>query len=176
MTCVQQDSDYTSAMSDISLGEQVDDMEILQGRILFLLEIFFEPDDTSVSKIILRLTDAAGVRSQLEGTCHETERKESKNELKRLLYRLLSEYSGKTLPWGNLTGIRPTKIPMTLLNQGWKNSEIAEYMRNTYYTSNEKTALAISIANREHYLLARVQLSPSPEQNEENGPAGQDCG
>lgn len=81
------------------------------------------------------------------------DRKEVKNELKRLLYRMLSEYTGQKLPWGNLTGIRPTKIPMALLEQGWKNSDIAQYMRDTYYTSNEKTALAISIANKERHLL-----------------------
>ena len=66
-----------------------------------------------------------------------TDRKEVKNELKRLMYRMLSAYTGQQLPWGNLTGIRPTKIPMALLEQGWKNSEIAQYMRDTYYTSNE---------------------------------------
>ena len=83
-------------------------------------------------------------------------RKETKNELKGLLYRLLKQYTGQKLPWGNLTGIRPTKIPMALLEKGWKNSQIAEYMRDTYYTSNEKTALAVMIANRERHLLKEI--------------------
>lgn len=87
-----------------------------------------------------------------------TPRKEVKNILKRLLYRMLSEYTGQKLPWGNLTGIRPTKIPMALLEQGWKNSEIAQYMRDTYYTSNEKTALAIMIANRERHILKDINF------------------
>lgn len=84
------------------------------------------------------------------------DRKEMKNILKRLLYRMLSEYTGQKLPWGNLTGIRPTKIPMSLLEQGWKNAQIAQYMRDTYYTSNEKTALAIAIANRERHILKDI--------------------
>lgn len=83
-------------------------------------------------------------------------RKEVKNELKRLLYRMLAGYTGQKLPWGNLTGIRPTKIPMGLLEAGWKNPEIAQYMRDTYYTSKEKTALAISIANRERHILRNI--------------------
>lgn len=87
-----------------------------------------------------------------------TPRKEVKNILKRLLYRMLSEYTGQKLPWGNLTGIRPTKIPMALLEQGWKNSEIAQYMRDTYYTSNEKTSLAIMIANRERHILRDINF------------------
>lgn len=84
------------------------------------------------------------------------DRREVKNVLKRLLYRVLRDYSGQTLPWGNLTGIRPTKIPMALLEAGWKNTEIAQYMRETYYTSNEKTALAIAIANRERHILKDI--------------------
>lgn len=45
-------------------------------------------------------------------------RKKTKNELKQQLYYLLTVYAGKTLPWGTLTGIRPTKIPMELLEEG----------------------------------------------------------
>lgn len=82
-----------------------------------------------------------------------SDRKETKNVLKRLLYQMLSDHTGQKLPWGNLTGIRPTKIPMALLEQGWKNTQIAEYMRETYDTSREKTALAIAIANRERHIL-----------------------
>lgn len=80
-------------------------------------------------------------------------RAETKNVLKRLVYSALSGLTGITLPWGNLTGIRPTKIPMKLLEEGWKNPDIAEYMRNTYGVSREKTALAITIANRERAIL-----------------------
>lgn len=39
-------------------------------------------------------------------------RTETKNALKEHLYRLLEEETGQPLPWGTLTGIRPTKIPM----------------------------------------------------------------
>ncbi|MCC8050425.1 MAG: coproporphyrinogen dehydrogenase HemZ [Clostridiales bacterium] len=108
-------------------------------------------------RIILRLYEDTAEKLYMESPCREEDRHETKNELKRLLYRLLSEYSGRTLPWGDLTGIRPTKIPMALLNQGWKNGAIADYMRKTYYTSNEKTALSIAIANREHYLLEKLK-------------------
>lgn len=87
-----------------------------------------------------------------------TERKEVKNILKKLLYRMLASYTGRTLPWGNLTGIRPTKIPMALLEQGWKNTEIAAYMREKYFTSREKTALAVMIANRERHLLKEIDF------------------
>ena len=86
----------------------------------------------------------------------QRERKELKNVLKRAVYQALEEYKGEGLPWGTLTGIRPTKIPMTLLEQGWKNVDIARYMRDTYYCSKEKTALAVSIANREREILKNI--------------------
>lgn len=79
-----------------------------------------------------------------------------KNILKKLVYGTLVQITGQKLPWGNLTGIRPTKIPMHLLEQGWSNVEIARYMRETYETSNEKTALAITIANRERDILKPI--------------------
>lgn len=86
----------------------------------------------------------------------EEDRKVRKNKLKQVLYKLLSQATGQTLPWGNLTGIRPTKIAMGLIESGMSNAQAAEYMRNTYFTSNEKTALAITIANRERELLKDI--------------------
>ncbi len=83
----------------------------------------------------------------------ETDRLEVKNILKRMIYDVLSDWTGQVLPWGSLTGIRPTKIPMQLLEAGWRNVEIARYMRETYYTGSKKTALAIAIANREKEIL-----------------------
>lgn len=114
-------------------------------------------DENDISGIRVQFLVRGDVVLQEEASLSAgLDRKEVKNVLKRLLYRMLTAYTGQTLPWGNLTGIRPTKIPMGLLEQGWKNSEIARYMRDTYYTSNEKTALAIAIANRERHILRNI--------------------
>ena len=64
--------------------------------------------------------------------------------------------TGRTLPWGTLTGIRPVKIPMMLMENGYTNPKIAEYMRETYYTGNKKTSLAIAVANREKEILDSI--------------------
>ncbi|MDO5538672.1 MAG: coproporphyrinogen dehydrogenase HemZ [Eubacteriales bacterium] len=111
--------------------------------------------ETGISVTLLDAEDkviAEDMRA-FEGDCDRSERK---NLLKKMIYEMFSHYTGQKLPWGNLTGIRPTKIPMSLLEAGWKNTQIADYMRNTYYTSNEKTALAISIANRERAILRDI--------------------
>ena len=67
---------------------------------------------------------------------YDRDRQETKNVLKRLVYGSLKELTGISLPWGDLTGIRPTKIPMKLLEEGWKNTRIADYMRQTYQVSD----------------------------------------
>ena len=117
------------------------------------LVVDYQPD-----KITLVFQDSDGqiLAKREQQVEYEADRKATKNVLKSMLYELLRDYTGQDLPWGNLTGIRPTKIPMALLEQGWKNTEIADYMRKTYYTSNEKTALYIMIANRERHILKDI--------------------
>ncbi len=80
-------------------------------------------------------------------------RKEVKDRFKRLIYTALSEHSGKKLPWGTLTGIRPTKIPMAMLEEGATEEEIRSYMKDTYYCSDEKIQLSTEIAKWEMKLL-----------------------
>ena len=82
-----------------------------------------------------------------------TERPEVKNILKRLIYRSLSKSLGVTLPWGDLTGIRPTKIATKLLNEGKSDKEILNYMKETYLVSDEKGLLSIEIAKREARII-----------------------
>ncbi len=85
------------------------------------------------------------------------DRHERKDELKRGLYRLLAGQTGKTLPWGTLTGIRPVKIPMALLEEGRTEEEIRDHLKSTYYMSDRKADLSIEIAQRERALLARAE-------------------
>lgn len=83
-------------------------------------------------------------------------RKEVKDRFKRLIYQALSELGEKKLPWGTLTGIRPTKIPMAMLEEGASDEEISRYMQETYYCSEEKIALSTEIAKRERKLLSTL--------------------
>ncbi len=83
-------------------------------------------------------------------------RKENKDKLKQDLYKRLVAETGKELPWGSLTGIRPVKIPMKLLAEGRRHDEIRRYMKDTYFCSEEKIALSIEIAEREGEILSRL--------------------
>ena len=93
-------------------------------------------------------------QKRLRALTEGMERAQVKNVLKRQLYLLLREETGKELPWGTLTGIRPTKLPMGMLKEGKRDVEIKACMRETYFTSEEKTMLSIDIAKRERKILA----------------------
>jgi oxygen-independent coproporphyrinogen-3 oxidase len=80
----------------------------------------------------------------------------TKNELKKSIYEDLSQKTGKKLPWGNLTGIRPTRIVMNLMEEGKSDDEIVEYMKDVYCVSDEKIALSLSIAHREKEILKDI--------------------
>ena len=72
-----------------------------------------------------------------------------KNEMKLALYEFLCEYTGKKLPWGNLTGIRPTKLPMGMLEADMSDEEIIHALQREHAVSDEKANLALDIAKRE---------------------------
>ncbi len=80
----------------------------------------------------------------------------SKNDLKKDIYLTLSEKTGKILPWGDLTGIRPTRIAMNLVDEGKSDEEIFRYMKDTYLVSDEKINLSIDIARREKQVLKDI--------------------
>ncbi len=83
----------------------------------------------------------------------QAEKKDYKDAFKRFLYTSLREETGIDLPWGNLTGIRPTKIALTMLEQGKKDADIEAFLREMHFVNKEKAALGIEIAKREREIL-----------------------
>jgi coproporphyrinogen dehydrogenase HemZ len=79
-----------------------------------------------------------------------------KNAMKRFLYDILSKETGKQLPWGILTGIRPTKLVYELLERGATEEIIHQRMKEEYYCSELKIDMSIRIASRELELLGQM--------------------
>ena len=88
---------------------------------------------------------------QLQAFSHEF-----KDAFKGFLYKSLCTHTGKVLPWGNMTGIRPTKIAMSMLMEGKSEEEIFAYYKDKHYVSAEKAWLSIDIAERERKLLSTL--------------------
>ena len=122
----------------------------------------FVHQETEGTEFYVKGTPGAGVyRLELDGDAAEFpvpegDRLETKNRIKRTLYRMLEKRTGRSLPWGTLTGIRPTKIPLTKLEEGWSREEIVDFMKETYFAGDDKIALSVEIAERERELLSRI--------------------
>lgn len=86
----------------------------------------------------------------------EAGKKQYKNEVKRLLYRCLSEVSGRQLDWGTLTGVRPTKIAMAYYTEGVPDEEVRRLLREDFYISPQKVHLCCEIAKKELSLLREL--------------------
>ncbi len=87
--------------------------------------------------------------------------KDYKNHLKRELYKLLNKLTNIELPWGILTGIRPTKLALDPLLQGEDITKIKSHLSNEYLCSDKKIDLSIEIAKRELELLQKIDYKNS---------------
>ncbi|MBR2407785.1 MAG: coproporphyrinogen dehydrogenase HemZ [Lachnospiraceae bacterium] len=90
-----------------------------------------------------------------------SERKKFRDEVKRGVYRMLSAETGKKLPWGTLTGVRPVKQVLERLEAGEDASSIDAFLKEEYYCSEEKRALSLSVAAKEKELLTALDYKNS---------------
>lgn len=99
----------------------------------------------------IKVSVSPGVRE--ESTYKDNDRVAVKNHLKRTLYRALKKSTGKDLPWGTLTGIRPTKIPMKMIREGKDDPDIRSFLHEEYLCSEGKTDLSIAVAHKEKTII-----------------------
>ena len=90
------------------------------------------------------------------GADYSAKCRETKDALKSFLYQTLSEYTGTELPWGDLIGIRPTKIAMTRMEAGSSEAEAIDFLEKEHKVSEEKAHLAVDIAKREKRILSGI--------------------
>ena len=107
--------------------------------------------------------DQITIKWEYQSVFHETwinvdpaDRKETKNQLKIVLYKMIEKGIGHGLPWGTLSGIRPTKIAMKCLEDGMNDEQTYDYLKENYLASDEKINLSMGIAKREKALLDRL--------------------
>lgn len=130
------------------------------------MEIIFGEDDED--KVTLRINEQRSISLETKKAeaehlyiwhPDEEEKREYKNAFKRFLYHTLQKETGISLPWGNLTGIRPTKIAMTMLEEGKDEKEIEDFLKTKHLVCAEKAALGIDIARRENSILSRLHYT-----------------
>ncbi|MCR4992775.1 MAG: coproporphyrinogen dehydrogenase HemZ [Lachnospiraceae bacterium] len=136
----------------------------------FLPDMPINTLDGKISEIILNLSDTSftiTINGKKENTIpfnyvdvpdehmvYEKRRKRAyKNLLLKELYIVLSRETGRTLPWGILTGVRPTKLLFERLKKGTVGN--ITYMTTEYLCSPKKAGLAQKTAARELEILNR---------------------
>ena len=112
----------------------------------------FQADFTE-DQVTLSLWEDGKKLDEETAVCHYQDKKEARNPIKAAAYYLLSRYCGKTLPWGSMTGVRPTKFATARLEQGWKREDIIREYEELYLTTGQKGEICYRVAKREQELL-----------------------
>lgn len=84
-----------------------------------------------------------------------------RNILKMASYRLIGQLKGRRLPWGDMTGVRPTKVALANLKAGGSEEEAIAYYQNVYDVSADKALLATNVAKKELDLVKTIDLDQS---------------
>ncbi len=88
-----------------------------------------------------------------EVICNYTDHKENRNAVCRFLYCLFEKFTGRSLPWGMLTGIRPTKIIMKWMEEESDSAKLEQRFMETYLADQQKANLCRRVAQKEKILL-----------------------
>ncbi len=83
------------------------------------------------------------------------DKKALKQALKKAVYMTLVDYTNQKMPWGILTGIRPTKIVHELLEEGLTDEVIDEHLKTEYLVSANKRVLMREVAKEELAILRK---------------------
>ncbi|MGN0513945.1 MAG: coproporphyrinogen dehydrogenase HemZ [Lachnospiraceae bacterium] len=91
-----------------------------------------------------------------EADAPDSSKKSMYDAVKTALYKALRDNTGKNLPWGSLTGVRPTKIVVGKLEEGRSDEEIRHFLADKYFVSDRKIDLSLDVARREKELLEKI--------------------
>lgn len=119
--------------------------------VCFTMELDFS-EEKAVGRIVEKDEEKVALELLMEDWDYSLKRK----KIDAFLYDLLSAYTGRTLPWGMLTGIRPTKIMYKMLEEGKNDEEMINYFQSTYKTTRQKARLCTDVAKKEYEILSKI--------------------
>ena len=131
-----------------------------EDKVRFLLSASFKENEITELSVGLINDESAGEkRCIVKGDFKD--RKVFRNHLKLAVYRLLCDFTGRKLPWGDLTGVRPTKIAMKKIREGKSREEVVDYYKATYDTDGSKAKLSFDVADKELEIIKDIDLKNS---------------
>ncbi len=121
-----------------------------------------EEEDSSTADVEIFMKNHRQLCIIFFGAEHVYEVKEGNlNDMRRPLFSLLQEKTGKELPWGILIGIRPSKILREMIDEGETKKEIVKLIKEEYLTREDKILLAYEVGLKEVELLNKVDTIKS---------------
>jgi len=109
-------------------------------------------DNLIISKTYFYQNNKLALHYEEEGVIDELDyddkmiRKESKIIIKRSIFKVLTKIYKSFVPWGILTGIRPTKIVHELIDENKSKKDIEDILKKKYQMDESKIDLAYNIA------------------------------
>lgn len=76
-----------------------------------------------------------------------------KRQVKRAVYYALKSATGKNMPWGSLTGVRPTRLLYAEMAKGSSMKEAVKHLGNVFDVSEQKLALLKEVAIAQQKLV-----------------------
>lgn len=108
-----------------------------------LIEIDYHLENTTLFEDIVITKNQQKKVYNLSENLNEIQ--SQKTILKHLLYKALANFENKQLPWGCLTGIRPTRLCYDLMKKGVKKISLVNTLKNYFSVSEEKAKLCLDI-------------------------------
>ncbi len=148
---VYSSEEFTLQHQEDPLSKQEDRVIQIGTELIIEIELLEE-------YVLLRVRNQSGEQEKkLICSMNSLTKPRYKNTIKRGLYQLLAQLTKRELPWGILTGIRPTKLVYEMLEQELSEEDIRIHMDQEYLCSREKVDMSIQIAKRELTLLKEME-------------------
>ena len=96
-----------------------------------------------------RVAESKGFAKFIEGEKYE---RTSKSAVGMAVYKAGVEITEKAIPWGILTGIRPSKVAFELISK-YGDFEANNILKTRYFLSENKAELAVRVAKNEGEIL-----------------------
>ncbi|MBQ3100690.1 MAG: coproporphyrinogen dehydrogenase HemZ [Clostridia bacterium] len=116
----------------------------------------FERKETVTARVTITLGEISVTAEDSQpADRHSTRIKPEKVALGAAFFKAGEKFFNYTPSWGILTGVRPTKIGLELIRNGYSSAEIKKILTKQYFLNPKKASLLMSVAaNEEKYIQA----------------------
>lgn len=132
-------------------GEKITQVdEVLDDNIVIKSSI---KGSLSICKIYKDKKEIVYKENSLENIEKDSFSNEKARIIKLTVFQAIQEIRPLDMPWGILTGVRPTKKINEMLDEGFSENDIKSILKENYLTTDEKIDLAVDISKIEKNIL-----------------------